>query len=302
MAYPHLAEEPTVDVRSAVHRCDVPPAFVEVASSGGLPGWREAGSGRPLLLLHGWSLSGQAFDGQRALARHGYRVIAPDHAGHGLSARLRPAGATISDLAEDAAALVRHLKLDDVVVVGWSMGAMVAWELMRSLPGLPITLVGSLDMTPRLVTDAGWPYGLHGHYDAAHAGQMAIRIRQHWESLMVPVAAGLWASGAAPSSEQACAVARMMRQCSPDTLAALWQDMARQDFRAVLQAARWPLFHLYGERSRLYAPAVGRATLALQPAARFATIPGTGHAPHLERPDATNAVLLHMLRSHENAR
>jgi pimeloyl-ACP methyl ester carboxylesterase len=70
----------------------------------------------------------------------------------------------------------------------------------------------------------------------------------------------------------------------------------------LLQAARWPLFHLYGEHSRLYAPAVGRATLALHPAARFATIPGTGHAPHLERPDATNAALLQMLRAQESTR
>ena len=302
MAYPHLAEEPTVDVLSVAHRCNVPPAFVESPPSAGLPGWREAGSGRPLLLLHGWSVCGEAFDGQRALALHGYRVIAPDHAGHGLSARLRPAGATLRDLADDVASLIRHLRLDDVVVVGWSMGAMVAWELMRSHPSLPIRMIGSIDMTPRLVTDADWPHGLHGRYDAAHAAQMATRIRQRWESLMAPVSAGLWASGTAPFPEQARKVISMMRQCAPDTLAALWQDMARQDFRAVLRAARRPLFHLYGERSRLYAPAVGRATLALHPTARLATIAGTGHTPHLEQPDATNAVLLQMLRDHENTR
>ncbi|WP_296225223.1 alpha/beta fold hydrolase [Ralstonia sp. UBA689] len=302
MAFPHLAKELPVDVSSSAHACGAAPAFVEFAARAGLPGWREAGTGRPLLLLHGWSVSGEVFDGQRALALQGYRVIAPDHAGHGLSAALRPSGATIAGLTADAAALMRHLELDDAVVVGWSMGAMVAWELMRSQPSLRIAMIGSIDMTPRLVTSPDWSHGLHGHYDMAQAAQMATRIRQRWESLMAPVAAGLWAAGVQPDTGLTRDVMRMMRQCAPGTLAALWEDMARQDFRVLLQAARWPLFHLYGERSRLYAPDVGRATLALHPAAQVATIPGTGHAPHLERPDAFNAVLLQMLRAQESTR
>lgn len=302
MAFPHLAKEMPVDVSSSAHACGAPPAFVEFAAHAGLPGWREAGNGQPLLLLHGWSVSSEVFDGQRALALRGYRVIAPDHAGHGLSATLRPSGATIAGLAADVAALMRHLALDNTVVVGWSMGAMVAWELMRSQPDLPIAMIGSIDMTPRLVTSPDWPHGLHGHYDMAQAAQMATRIRQRWESLMAPVAAGLWAAGSQPDTAQTRDVMRMMRQCAPGTLAALWEDMARQDFRVLLQAARWPLFHVYGERSRLYAPDVGRATLALHPAAQVATIPGTGHAPHLERPDAFNAALLKLLQAQESTR
>jgi pimeloyl-ACP methyl ester carboxylesterase len=291
-----FAEEPPVDVSSSAHACSAPPAFTEHTAHTGLPGWREAGDGRPLLLLHGWSMSGEAFEGQRALATHGYRVIAPDHAGHGLSAARHPSNPTIAALAADVAALIRHLALDEVVVIGWSMGAMVAWELMRSQPDLPIAMIGSIDMTPKLVTGPDWPHGLHGHYDAGDAAQMVVRIRQHWETLMAPVAAGLWAAGTQPNAEQTHKVMRMMRQCAPHTLAALWEDMAKQDFRVLLQAARWPLFHLYGERSRLYAPSVAQATLALHRAARFMAIPGTGHAPHLEHPDRTNAALLQILR------
>jgi non-heme chloroperoxidase len=286
-----------VNVLPPVLAYGTPPAFVEHAARAGLPGWREAGSGQPVLLLHGWSVSGEAFDGQRALATQGYRVIAPDHAGHGLSAALRPSDATIAGLAMDVAALIRHLALDEVVVVGWSMGAMVAWELMRSQSDLPIAMVGSIDMTPRLITSPDWPHGLHSRYDMAQARQMTARIQQRWDSLLAPVAAGLWAKGAQPNPEQSRSVMRMMRQCAPHTLAALWEDMARQDFRAVLQAARWPLFHVYGQCSRLYASSVSHATQALHPAARLTTISGAGHAPHLEHPDQTNAALLQMLHS-----
>lgn len=293
----HLSGEPPLPASHAPHApppACVQAAFVEHPAADGLPGWREAGSGRPLLLLHGWSVCGEAFGGQAALAAHGWRVIAPDHAGHGLSVA-RPRPATIAGLAGDVAALIERLGLQDVVVAGWSMGAMVGWQLMHARPDLPLAAVGAIDMTPRLVTGPDWPHGLHGRYDEAQAHQMAAHVQRDWASLTAVVAAGLWAAGAQPDPEQAARVARMMSRCDPETLAALWEDMARQDCRPLLRAARVPLFHLYGERSRLYAPPVGAATLALQPTARFAVVPDTGHSPHLERPEVFNAALLRIL-------
>ena len=272
------------------------PTFDSHPASGSRPGWREAGDGRALLFLHGWSLSSEAFDGQRAMARDGYRVIAPDHAGHGLSAALPHTGqASLAQLAADAAGLIGYLGLRDVVVIGWSMGAMVAWELRRGDPARPLGAIGAIDMTPRLTSAADWPHGLHPNYDAAQAAHMAAHVRRDWPRLIDSVRAGLWAAGSKPDAHETDRIAGIMRQCAPDALAALWEDIARQDYRPALRQARLPLFHLLGERSRLYAPAVGQATLALQPAARLVTIDGTGHAPHMERPAAFNAALAQML-------
>ncbi|MGH8785441.1 MAG: alpha/beta fold hydrolase [Cupriavidus necator] len=270
-----------------------PPPFASHPARAALPGWREAGQGRPLLLLHGWSVTGEAFDGQRALALAGFRVIAPDHAGHGLS-RERD-GTTVTALARDVAGLVAHLGLTDVVVAGWSMGAMVAWALLRDHPGLPLAAVGSIDMTPRLVTDPAWPHGLHGHYEIAHAAQMAARIRADWPRLAPSVALGMWSAGRHPEGAAMQRIAHMAGQCDAAALASLWEDMARQDFRETLRGTGRPLFHLYGEASRLYAPAVGAATLALRPEAGFSVVAGAGHSPHMEQPQPFNAALLGMI-------
>lgn len=275
------------------------PPFALHPARGALPGWREAGQGRPLLLLHGWSVNGAAFDGQRALALAGFRVIAPDHAGHGLS-RER-AGTTVAALARDVAALVAHLGLADVVVAGWSMGAMVAWTLLRDRPQLPLAAVGSIDMTPRMVTDQDWPHGLHGHYDMALARQMADRVRADWPRLAPSVASGLWAAGRPAQAAAAQRIAHMAQQCDAAALASLWEDMARQDFRDTLRTARLPLFHLYGEASRLYAPSVGIATRALHPAAGFSVVAGAGHSPHMEQAQALNAALLALIRRADQA-
>lgn len=271
--------------------------FTEHPADAGLPGWREAGAGRPLLLLHGWSVPGQAFAGQAALAQRGYRVIAPDHSGHGLSLRWRPtAGATIAGLADGVAALIDALALRDALVAGWSMGAMVAWELARgrtrSWLEARIAAIGAIDMTPRLLTTPDWPHGLHGHYTATHAEQMAAQVRRHWHGMVPTVGAGLWAEGAEPAADEAARLREWMMGCDAGVLAELWLDMARQDYRPTLRGASLPLFCLYGERSRLYRPPLAAATVALQPALRVATIPATGHSPHLERPQAFNAALL----------
>jgi len=90
-------------------------------------------------------------------------------------------------------------------------------------------------------------------------------------------------------------IAHMADQCDAEALAALWEDMARQDFRETLRGTGRPLFHLYGGASRLYAPAVGAATLALRPEAGFSVVAGAGHSPHMERPQAFNAALLDLI-------
>ncbi|WP_265632543.1 alpha/beta fold hydrolase [Cupriavidus cauae] len=253
-----------------------------------------------MLLLHGWSVPGQAFTGQAALAQRGYRVIAPDHAGHGLSVRWRPAaGGTIAGLADGVAGLIDALALRDAIVVGWSMGAMVAWELARGRPRQwlesRVAAIGAIDMTPRLLTAPDWPHGLHGGYTAAQAEQMAAQVRRHWHGMVPLVGAGLWADGVEPPAHEAARVREWMAGCDAGVLAELWLDMARQDYRQTLREATLPLFCLYGERSRLYRPALAAAMAALQPAPRVATIPAAGHSPHLELPQRFNAALLQMI-------
>lgn len=292
--------EPSPAALSSAAPSPTPFSFTEYPADADLPGWREAGTGRPLLLLHGWSVPGLAFMGQAALAQRGYRVIAPDHAGHGLSVRWRPAaGGTIAGLADGVARLIDALGLRDAIVAGWSMGAMVAWELARGRPrqwlGPRVAAIGAIDMTPSLVTAPDWPHGLHGGYTAAQAEQMAAQVRRHWHGMVPLVGAGLWADGAEPPAQEAALVREWMTGCDAGALAELWLDMARQDYRPTLREATVPLFCLFGERSRLYRPALAAATAALQPALRVATIPGAGHSPHLERPQDFNAALLQMI-------
>lgn len=86
----------------------------------------ETGSGKPLILVHGWSHSAELFDAQLAGLGDRYRVIAIDLRGHGYSDK--PGyGMRLSRLAKDLDELLRALDLRNVNILGHGMGAAVLW-------------------------------------------------------------------------------------------------------------------------------------------------------------------------------
>ncbi|GAB2624887.1 alpha/beta fold hydrolase [Pseudactinotalea suaedae] len=81
------------------------------------------GSGRPVVLVHGWPLSGESWsDTVPALLDAGYRVITYDRRGFGASGSTGANGYDYDLLTADLAALLDALDLDDVTLVGFSMG------------------------------------------------------------------------------------------------------------------------------------------------------------------------------------
>ena len=97
---------------------------------------RETGSGRPLVLLHGFMGAGSHmldYGWGSALAEQGYRVIAPDLRGHGDSANPHDPAAYPPDvLADDGLALVGHLGLGDgdYDLGGYSLGGRVVVRML----------------------------------------------------------------------------------------------------------------------------------------------------------------------------
>ncbi len=95
-----------------------------------------AGSGDPVLLLHGFPDSWHLWRHQiMALAAAGYRVIAPDLRGHGGSSRPQDVGAyRMPQLLADVAAVLAHFGHQRAAVVGHDWGAAIAWNLAFRRP------------------------------------------------------------------------------------------------------------------------------------------------------------------------
>ena len=84
--------------------------------------FEDVGTGRPVVLIHGWPLSGRSWEAQvPALVEAGYRVITYDRRGFGGSSQPWD-GYDYDTFADDLDALLSHLELQQVTLVGFSMG------------------------------------------------------------------------------------------------------------------------------------------------------------------------------------
>lgn len=84
--------------------------------------YEDHGSGSPIVLIHGWPLSGRSWENQvPALVEAGYRVVTYDRRGFGNSSQPWN-GYDYDTFAADLDALLAHLDLSDVTLVGFSMG------------------------------------------------------------------------------------------------------------------------------------------------------------------------------------
>jgi pimeloyl-ACP methyl ester carboxylesterase len=90
--------------------------------------YEEHGEGDPLVLLHGGIAGGEIFAEIAPALAQGRRVIVPDLQGHGRTAHI-DRNLRAEDLADDVAALIRHLGLERADVLGYSLGGAVTWRL-----------------------------------------------------------------------------------------------------------------------------------------------------------------------------
>ncbi|MBU6503341.1 MAG: alpha/beta hydrolase, partial [Burkholderiales bacterium] len=105
-----------------------------------LPHYGELGTGPILLMLHGIGGGNQAFAPQmEAFAAAGYRAVAWDMPGYGHSAPIEPY--TFEGLAQSCIALIGSLECASVILLGHSMGGMVAQEVVARRPELVSRLI-----------------------------------------------------------------------------------------------------------------------------------------------------------------
>jgi non-heme chloroperoxidase len=84
--------------------------------------YKDWGEGPAVTFSHGWPLNSDMWDGQMLfLAQHGYRVVAHDRRGHGRSSQAS-SGNDMNGYADDLAAVIEALDLNDVTLVGHSTG------------------------------------------------------------------------------------------------------------------------------------------------------------------------------------
>lgn len=247
--------------------------------------WLEAGSGDPVLFLHGFPFDARMWSGQLSTLPGGWRGIAPDLRGFGESGG---AGEplTLDLLAADVAALLDALETGTAVVCGLSMGGYVAFALWRRRPELFRALV--------LADTRAEGDDEEGRRNRARLAEtVAAEGSGAAVDAMLPK---LLAMTARPEAIER--VETMIRSTPPETIIAALTALAeRPDSTPLLGEVTVPTLVIAGAEDAMTGPETARALAAAISGARLEIIPGAGHLPNLERPEAFDRVLGGFLRS-----
>jgi non-heme chloroperoxidase len=126
-----------------------------VTSDGVQLSYIRQGSGRPIVLIHGWSQCAEEFKHQIGPLSSRYDVIAVDQRSHGESQKVSY-GLRISRLCKDLYELLTELDLNNVAVLGHSMGSCVIWCYLDLFGPERLSKVILVDQSPFLMTDPHW--------------------------------------------------------------------------------------------------------------------------------------------------
>ncbi len=255
-----------------------------------VPHFIERGTGDcALVFLHGVGGGAHAWTEQLdVFAALGYRAVAWDMPGYGSSALIEPY--TMASAADALARMIEQLGSRTTVVVGHSLGGMVAQEFAGAHRGRYQGLVLFATSPAFGKADGNWQQEF-----------LAARLKPLDEGrTMAEVAARLVPSMLGEHAATGCAeqARALMAAVPPATYRAAMHVLVGFDRRAWLPAITVPTLVLAGERDGNAPPAVMQRMAEKIPAARYVELPGAGHLANMEQPDAFNDALRHFLAEH----
>ena len=147
---------PAMTAASRAARAQVSGQMGQVTTNDGVNlHYLEAGSGKPILLIPGWSQTAEQFKYQLDGLSDRYRVIAVDMRGHGESDKPK-FGYKISRLAKDVHDMIHALDLEEVNILGHSMGSSVIWNYDDMFGPERLSKLLLIDQMPMITSNPAW--------------------------------------------------------------------------------------------------------------------------------------------------
>jgi pimeloyl-ACP methyl ester carboxylesterase len=248
----------------------------------------ERGAGEPIVFLHAFPLHAAMWDYQLEVLSPTHRCLALDMPGFGASPPPEdPESATIEGWADLVAGVLDSQGIDTATVVGASMGGYVAMAMLRRHPG---RIAGLVLISSRARSD-----------DGPTAERRAAQLRElragaDLDALAKGLVEGLLSSSSLARDDLADYVRALTTGVTREGwIAALEAMRKRPDAMFTLRQAGVPGLVIVGEMDRVTPIAEANLIRSMLGDAEIVVVPGVGHLPNLEAPDAVDSAILAFL-------
>lgn len=249
--------------------------------------YTEKGAGIPVILVPGYSMSGQAwFLQSSALAEAGYRAIEYSNRFHGCSGR--PAhGKRLSRLAADLHEFIVGLGLQRPVLVGLSMGASTIYAYLSLFGDELLRGCAFIDQTPKLINDDTWSFGQYNLMmeTVIHALNSPPPVPQEEEGAPQP-----------PHRAELERILAGQPPFDPEAAKPLILDHTFADWRDVFPLVKVPALFFAGQSSPLWPCGHAQYAASRCQNGRALVMEGCGHGLNFEKPEEFNRELLAFLK------
>ena len=256
-------------------------------------------TGQPIVFSHGWPLSSDSWEAQMLhVANAGYRAIGHDRRGHGRSTQTWD-GNDMDHYADDLAAVINHLDLKNIVLIGFSTGG---GEITRYIGRHGTSRVAKAVLVsavpPLMVKTAGNPGGLPIEvFDGIRAGSIKDRSQLYKDVASGPFF-GYNRPGAKPSQGAIDSFwLQGMLGGHKNTFDSI-KAFSETDFVEDLKKFDVPTLIIHGDDDQIVPiDAAGRASAKLVKGSTLKVYPGAPHGITDTHKDQLNADLLAFIKS-----
>ncbi|NVK55830.1 MAG: pimeloyl-ACP methyl ester esterase BioH [Alteromonadaceae bacterium] len=247
------------------------------------------GTGKALVLLHGWGMNSAVFSEFLPLLTDDVRIIRVCLPGFGQNVGSLPEQYSLAALTKSVAAAIP----DGAIVAGWSLGGLVAQQLALDYAS-KVAGVITLASTPCFVSGPGWR-GIEPQVLQGFQQQLARNYEKTLDRFLAIQAMG------SPSAKQDVKIIRQHLRSLPapaeQALAAGLMLLETIDLRSSIGRITQPTLRIYGRLDSLVPTCSIDRIHELQPAADTVVLSHAAHAPFVSHPQQTAEIILNFVKN-----
>jgi pimeloyl-ACP methyl ester carboxylesterase len=240
------------------------------------------GEGQPVLVfVHGWSCSKEYWKQQVAHFTKKHKVVTIDLAGHGQSSKSRK-DYTVEAFGKDVAAVAEKLNLNRIILVGHSIGGLVAVEAARQMPGRVVCLVGADEF-----------HDIEKGFSKEDVKGVVAKIEPDFVKETQSFVRDMFPPGADPELVEW--VADRMSSADPEIGINAFRNLGNYDLKSAVGQIEIPLYSISSD----FWPMNLEGNKKYVKSFKLKLMPGIGHFVMLEDPEKFNKLLEEVIKELE---